>query len=94
MYTEKDLNDLKYFYSNQLLNDTIPFWFPKSFDEEHGGFLFMRDGDGTLIDDDKAVWIQCRAIWMLSTLYNTVEKKPEWLDGAKKGFDFVNKYCF
>ena len=55
MYTEKDLNDLKYFYSNQLLNDTIPFWFPKSFDEEHGGFLFMRDGDGTLIDDDKAV---------------------------------------
>ena len=94
MYTENELNDLKIFYANQLLNDTIPFWFPKSFDEEYGGFLFMRDADGTLIDDDKAVWIQCRAIWMLSTLYNTVEKKSEWLDGAKKGFDFVNKYCF
>ena len=89
MYTENELNDLKIFYANQLLNDTIPFWFPKSFDEEYGGFLFMRDADGTLIDDDKAVWIQCRAIWMLSTLYNTVEKKSEWLDGAKKGFDFV-----
>ena len=25
------------FYKNQLLNDTIPFWFPKSIDEEFGG---------------------------------------------------------
>ena len=94
MYTQAELNDLKNFYSNQLLNDTIPFWFPKSFDKEYGGFLFMRDADGSLIDDDKAVWIQCRAIWTLSTLYNTIEKKQEWLEGAKLGYDFVNKHCF
>ena len=94
MYTLQALNDLKDFYAEQLLNDTIPFWFPRSFDYEEGGFLFMRDADGSLIDDDKAVWIQCRAIWMLSTLYNTVEKKQEWLDGAKLGYDFVNKHCF
>jgi N-acylglucosamine 2-epimerase len=31
---------------------------------------------------------------MLSTLYNTVEKKQEWLDGAKLGYDFLNKHCF
>lgn len=54
----------------------------------------MRDADGTLIDDDKAVWIQARATWLLSTLYNTVEKKQEWLEGAKLGYDFLNKYCF
>jgi N-acylglucosamine 2-epimerase len=54
----------------------------------------MRDADGILIDDDKAVWIQGRATWMLSTLYNTVEQKPEWLAGAKLGYDFLNKYCF
>lgn len=94
MYTEKDLINLKSFYSNQLLNDTIPFWFPRSFDETYGGFLLMRDADGTLIDDDKAVWIQGRATWMLSTLYNTIEKKPEWLAGAKLGYDFLNKHCF
>jgi len=35
----------------------------------------MRDADGSLIDDDKAVWIQGRATWLLSTLYNTVEIK-------------------
>lgn len=93
-YTSEDLEKLKAYYSNQLLNDTVPFWFPRSIDQEHGGYLLMRDQDGTLIDDDKAVWIQGRAAWLLSTLYNTVEKKQEWLDGAKSGIDFLNKHCF
>jgi N-acylglucosamine 2-epimerase len=93
-YSQKELQDFYNFYSTQLLNDTIPFWFPRSFDKKHGGFLLMRDADGSLIDDDKAVWIQGRATWMLSTLYNTIEKKQEWLDGAKLGYDFLNKHCF
>ena len=93
-YSKKDLVELKEFYSNQLLNDTLPFWFPRSFDKEYGGFLLMRDADGSLIDDDKAVWIQGRATWLLSTLYNTVEQKQEWLDGAKLGYEFLNKHCF
>jgi len=93
-YSRQDLEKLQDFYSNQLLKDTLPFWFPKSFDKEHGGFLLMRDADGTLMDDDKAVWIQGRATWLLATLYNTVEKKQEWLDGARLGYDFLNKYCF
>ena len=94
MYTRESLQDLKDFYRNQLLNDTIPFWFPKSIDEEYGGYLLMRDRDGSLLDDDKAVWIQGRAAWLLATLYNTVEARKEWLDGAKKGVDFLLQYCF
>ncbi len=94
MYTQQDLVALRNFYRTQLLEDTIPFWFPRSYDQEYGGFLLMRDADGTLIDDDKAVWIQGRATWLLATLYNTVEKRQEWLDGAKLGYDFLTKYCF
>ena len=94
MYTRESLQDLKDFYRNQLLNDTIPFWFPRSFDREYGGFLLMRDSDGSLIDDDKAVWIQGRATWLLATLYNTVERKQEWLDGARLGYEFLTKHCF
>ena len=93
-YTQKNLAELETFYRNQLLRDTVPFWFPRSCDKEYGGFLSMRDADGSLIDDDKAVWIQGRATWLLSTLYNTVEKKQEWLDGAKLGYEFLNKHCF
>ncbi len=93
-YTSKDLQDLAAFYENQLLHNTVPFWFPRSIDQEHGGYLFMRDADGSLIDDDKAVWIQGRAAWLLSTLYNTIEPKQEWLDAAKSGIDFLNQHCF
>jgi len=93
-YSTEDLVHLKNFYANQLLNDTVPFWFPRSFDTVHGGFLLMRDADGSLIDDDKAVWIQGRATWLLATLWNTVEKKREWLEGAKLGYDFLNNHCF
>jgi N-acylglucosamine 2-epimerase len=93
-YSTDQLNELYNFYKNQLLQDTVPFWFPKSFDKEHGGFLLMRDADGSLIDDDKAVWIQGRATWLLATLYNTIEPKLEWLEGAKLGYDFLNQHCF
>ncbi|RKF33024.1 N-acylglucosamine 2-epimerase [Sphingobacterium siyangense] len=88
------LKELESFYSDQLLKDTVPFWFPRSIDYECGGYLFMRDHDGTLIDTDKAVWIQGRACWLLATLYNTVEQKEEWLEGARIGYEFLKKHCF
>ena len=69
MYSSLDLKTLAKFYENELLSSTIPFWFPRSIDHEHGGFLLMRDEDGSLIDDDKAVWHQGRATWLLATLY-------------------------
>ena len=93
-YTETHLTELETFYRNQLLSDTVPFWFPRSYDQEYGGYLLMRDRDGSLIDDDKAVWIQGWATWLLSTLYNTVEPRQEWLEGARLGYDFLNRYCF
>lgn len=88
------LKELEAFYSDQLLKDTVPFWFPRSIDDEYGGYLFMRDHDGTLIDTDKTVWIQGRACWLLATLYNTVEQKEEWLEGARIGYEFLKKHCF
>lgn len=94
MYSEKELAELTAFYKDKLVNDTVPFWFPRSYDLEHGGYLLMRDADGSLIDTDKAVWIQGRACWLLSTLYNTVEPKQEWLEGAKLGYEFIKNKCF
>jgi len=89
-----DLKKLADFYKKQLLEDTVPFWFPMSYDVEHGGYLLMRDADGMLIDTDKAVWIQARACWLLATLYNTVAPKPEWLEGARLGYAFLRDKCF
>ncbi|WP_018627109.1 AGE family epimerase/isomerase [Niabella aurantiaca] len=91
---QKERIQLKNFYESQLLNDTIPFWFPRSLDKEYGGYLLMRDQDGSLLDDDKAVWIQGRTAWLLATLYNTVEPREKWLEAAKSGIDFLSNYCF
>jgi len=93
-YSKTDLLHLKDFYQNQLLTDTLPFWFPHSLDTIHGGYLLMRGQTGDLIDDDKSVWFQGRTAWLLSTLYNTIEPKQEWLEGAKSGIDFLNQHCF
>lgn len=93
-YNGEELLRLHDFYRNQLLGNTVPFWFPRSFDRDYGGFLLMRDAGGSLLDDDKAVWIQGRATWLLATLYNTVEQKAEWLEGARLGYDFLKKHCF
>ena len=81
-------------YRDGLLNNTLPFWFPSSIDKEYGGFLTCRDRDGSLLDNDKGVWQQCRATWLLATLYNKVEKNQNWLSWSRNGIDFISKYAF
>lgn len=93
-HTHKTLESLRDFYRDSLLTDTLPFWLPKSIDTEHGGYLLMRGRDGALLDDDKSVWFQGRFSSILGNLYNTVEARPEWLDGARMGVDFLKKHCF
>ena len=80
-------------YREGLLSDTVPFWFPRCVDREHGGFLHCVDRDGTLVDTDKSVWAQGRMSWMLLTLYNTVERRPEWLAWGEHGLAFLERHC-
>lgn len=81
-------------YRNGLLEDTLPFWIRHSVDRENGGFICNLDRDGTILDTDKAMWIQSRFVWLLSTLYSTVEKTTEWLELARHGIEFIKKYGF
>ena len=81
-------------YRETLLNDSIPFWINHCIDKKYGGFSTFVDADGSLISTDKPMWIQGRFTWILSRLYNTVEKKQEWLDLAKHGVDFILKHGF
>ena len=88
------LSTLRNTYRDGLMADTLPFWFPRAVDAEHGGFLHCFDRDGSLLDTDKSVWVQGRVAWMLLTLYNTVEKRPEWLEWARGGLEFIDRHCF
>jgi N-acylglucosamine 2-epimerase len=81
-------------YRDGLLDDTLRFWLPRAVDREHGGYWTCFDRDGTLLDTDKAVWFQGRFAWLLSELYNTVERREEWLDAARSGVEFLRRHCF
>src|SRR5512137_1104765 len=81
-------------YRGTLLGDVIPFWLRHGLDREYGGILTALDRDGTLLDTDKSVWFQGRAGWMFATLYNTVEKRAEWLEAARSCVEFSRRHCF
>lgn len=77
-----------------LMEDFVGFWEEKHVDPIYGGYLCGFDRDGELFFEDKSVWQQGRSLWMFSKLYNEFGKKQIWLDAAKSGYDFINKYCF
>jgi N-acylglucosamine 2-epimerase len=90
----RDFETLRNVYRDGLLDDTLPFWLPRSIDREHGGFITSLARDGSILQTDKSVWFQGRFAWMLATLYNTVEKRDEWLEASRIGIDFLNAHCF
>ena len=94
MLTPERITELKAVYRDGLLDDTLPFWLNHAIDREQGGYLNCLDRDGTVITADKPMWAHGRFVWLLSTLYHTVEPRAQWLDAAKHGIDFIRKYGF
>jgi len=79
-------------YKAGLLDQVIPFWENYSRDEAYGGYFTCLDRRGVVYDTDKFVWLQGRQVWMFATLYNRVEKRPQWLDMAWHGARFLHKH--
>lgn len=88
------LQELREEYRRHLLDDVIPFWMKHSPDPLHGGFLHFVDRDGSVYNTDKAMWIQCRAVWMFSRLYTSLEHREEWLSLARRGMEFILSHGF
>ena len=88
------VNQLIEIYRDGLLKDTIPFWTRHAPDREHGGFMTFLDADGSVVSTDKPMWVAGRISWLYARLYNTVEKKSQWLELARHGVEFVRKHGF
>ena len=88
-----DTHKLGLFYKEKLLNEVIPFWFPRAVDEKHGGLYHCFDADGTMVDSDKSVWAQGRMAWMLLTCYLSIEQNPDWLRWAESALSFIEDKC-
>lgn len=64
-------------YKDELYGSVLPFWLNNSIDKEFGGYFTCLDREGKVFDTDKFIWMQGREVWLLSMLYNNIEKNPE-----------------
>ena len=76
-------------FKKYLTEDVLPFWLHNAIDEEKGGIFTQLAKDGTVYGTEKSVWFQGRALWVFSKAYNHIEKRKEYLDAAKKIYDFI-----
>ncbi len=51
------------------------------------------DRDGSPLDTDKSVESQGQAGWIFAKLYDTVDKKKEWLNMAQSCIEFSRQHC-
>jgi len=80
-------------FRKELLESCVPFWLEHGIDAQYGGILNCLDRTGKVYSDDKSVWMQGRAGWMFSYIYNNIEKKEEYLTLAKSCIDFAREHC-
>lgn len=86
------LNNYALLYKDELLDNILPFWVQHSKDEINGGYFTCLDKKGKVYDTDKFVWLQGRQVWCFSTMYQQVEKRPEWLQMALHGAGFMQQF--
>ena len=81
-------------YRTELYDRVLPFWLKHSLDTEHGGYFTCLDRDGSIYDTRKYVWMNGRAAWTFARLYNSVEKRPEWLEFSRSCVRFLRRYAY
>ncbi len=81
-------------YRACLVKNILPFWLEHGIDRLNGGIYTALDRDGSLIDSDKSVWFQGRALWTFSRAYTDVSRDPSYLAAAKTIVGFLDEKCF
>jgi N-acylglucosamine 2-epimerase len=85
---------LREHYRDALLGDIVPWWEHNAVDRECGGFYSCLERNGRPYSTEKFMWMNARAVWMFSHLYNEVEHRPQWHEMAEHGARFMLKHAF
>lgn len=89
---EQRVTELRERYRACLLNDVVPFWLDHALDSKEGGYFSCLARDGSVYSSDKSMLLVCRTVWLFSRLYNTIEKRAEWLAAADLGYRFLVRH--
>ncbi len=87
-----DLMDMRMRYESELTDNILPFWLEHGIDRVHGGIYTGLGRDGSLIESDKSVWFQGRALWVFSKAY-MMYGRPEYLEAADLIASFLSSCC-
>lgn len=77
-----------------LVDNILPFWLRYGLDRVHGGMYTALDRDGSILDTDKSVWFQGRALWTYATAYRQVEKNSGYKGACDSLVSFIEANCF
>lgn len=78
-------------FKRYLTDHVLAFWLKNGIDDKYDGILTCLDQTGKLYSEEKSVWFQGRALWVFSKAYNIIEKKQEYIDAARKIYNFLPK---
>lgn len=87
------LKEKKRRFESRLNESVLPFWLKHGLDREHGGIYTGLSRTGDVIETDKSVWFQGRALWTFMNAYEMYGKR-EYLEAAKCILGFLEKHCF
>jgi mannobiose 2-epimerase len=76
--------------TDALHETVVDFWYPRSVDDEHGGYLMSYDADGEFAGDDtKMIVTQSRMVWFFARLARGGYGDGEFREAAGTGFRFL-----
>jgi len=77
---------------NELEQNILRFWIRYCRDNEYGGFIGRMSNDRTVVKDaPKGLVLNARILWTFSAAYR-FEKNDEYLEMAKRSFDYTMQY--
>lgn len=82
-----DLIDLRERLRVELFDRVMPFWLEHAVDSR-GGLNTCIDDTGNVLNRDKWLWSQWRAVWVFSSLYLSFGRDDKWLELARSIFRF------
>ncbi len=81
-------------YKDMLTENILPFWLKFGYDRINGGIYTGLDRDGSLLETDKSVWFQGRALWVFATAYQQVAQDEAYRELCDSLVQFIEAHCF
>ncbi len=73
-----------------LEETVVAFWYPKSIDRAHGGYILAFDESGALTKPaSKMIVTQARMVWLFARLVRAGYRRADMLDAAAQGYRFL-----